>query len=577
MAAKIQLREGYILPIREGDVLNWNAAEVSWCNSKGNSKSFDWAELIPGNRLHMVTEIWHGEEKLLERRLFSGGCFNRFQQFADLRPFQKRFGSDARFTVKASLYGYNEDGFFENGKYSNGILMAHAEKEFVPWSRPAKLEKRIELEYLPGLNSEHPRQGNYFPRFGDVDNDGRYEIFFSQGTTGQMMYDMDGKLLWEWRCENGAYEEMRQDSDCAIYDIDNDGFAEVICARKLDGKIRICIVDGRTGELKRSVEWPKYLERLEGGHRSSLRIADLRGIGRPSDIVASEDYVHMTAFDDQLNELWDFDPESQVEYPGNWFANLHGYPYKLGLGHAPQFCDIDRDGREEILWGATLLDSTGKILWSRNDLRMVGNREDEHIDCPRFVDINDDGDLKIYFSSGGYLLDLKGNVLLSLEEKGCKIMHGQRAAIARVDPDSDEKRLLQMDFHHADFGCCLMIFDLKGNLLEHFPIDRSFQVGNWDGAAAKRIFLADKKNNRTRIIDGRGNTLCTIPAKMYLWESVVADVCGDSRDKFVTPVVTEDGRAFLEFYSCAAPSRNPEDNSQPLRKNSAKFWNWTAF
>jgi hypothetical protein len=208
---------------------------------------------------------------------------------------------------------------------------------------------------------------------------------------------------------------------------------------------------------------------------------------------------------------------------------------------------------------------------------MVGDRDDEHIDCPRFVDIDGDGKTLIYFSSGGYLLDLKGKVLLSLEKLGFKIIHGQRAAVEKLDKDLPGKQILQMDFHHKDYGCCLFVFNKEGELLWHKSIDRCFLTGNWTGSEEKDVFIADKKNKLTTIVDGKGKTLCTIPAKMYLWESLVTDITGDSRDEFITPLATEDGRAYLEIYTCANESLNPGDKIIKHRNNKPELWNWTAF
>ena len=106
--------------------------------------------------------------------------------------------------------------------------------------------------------------------------------------------------------------------------------------------------------------WTPYPRLDLRGHdlRGAIQVADLRGSGDARDIVVSWDYDYVAAFDDKLQFLWErvlSTPEREADS-------------RMGHGHGTCCEDIDDDGQDEVLCGATLLDHDGSVLWSRTDL-----------------------------------------------------------------------------------------------------------------------------------------------------------------------------------------------------------------
>lgn len=58
--------------------------------------------------------------------------------------------------------------------------------------------------------------------------------------------------------------------------------------------------------------------------------------------------VNLWAYDKDLNPLWDYEMKNTAWY---------------GHGHALQFSDVDKDGKDELLAGGTLFDAEGNVIW----------------------------------------------------------------------------------------------------------------------------------------------------------------------------------------------------------------------
>ena len=72
----------------------------------------------------------------------------------------------------------------------------------------------------------------------------------------------------------------------------------------------------------------------------------MSGKGYKSDIIIKDRYKRVWALDSTLNILW-FN-----------FINTGHYPYAY---------DVDRDGKDEVLTGYSLIDDNGDLLWNLDD------------------------------------------------------------------------------------------------------------------------------------------------------------------------------------------------------------------
>ena len=239
---------------------------------------------------------------------------------------------------------------------------------------------------------------------GDLDGDGEYEIVLHQASRGQdnsrpgvtdppilEAYKLDGTLLW--RIDLGInIREGAHYTQFMVYDLDGDGRAEVAC-KTADGTVDgVGVVIGDPDADHRAengyiLTGPEYLTVFDGLTGAALATTDYippRGIvadwgdgygnrvdrflacvayldGERPSLVMCRGYYTRTVLaawnwrGGVLSHVWTFDsadgtPDNE-EYAGQ---GNHG----LSVG------DVDGDGRDEIVYGACVIDDDGTGLYS---------------------------------------------------------------------------------------------------------------------------------------------------------------------------------------------------------------------
>lgn len=145
-----------------------------------------------------------------------------------------------------------------------------------------------------------------------------------------------------------------------VADIDGDGDPEVVLNLGRQGGDwplgRIVVLNGRTGELE--WEWQhRPVDGQYGSHgRSTAGLTDVSGDGLPDIVFAGRSTsgsspVH--AVDGFGNFLWTSHDASGTEYR---FEIVNG---------APSFGNFDDDPEAEIVFGASLIDNDGRVLWDQ--------------------------------------------------------------------------------------------------------------------------------------------------------------------------------------------------------------------
>lgn len=259
---------------------------------------------------------------------------------------------------------------------------------------------------------------------GDLDGDGEYELVVKwdpsnskdnsqSGYTGNVYLDayrMDGTRLW--RIDLGRnIRAGAHYTQFMVYDLDGDGRAEVACRTApgtrdglgrwvlmpgdnpladyrnssgyiLSGPEYLTIFDGRTGAALWTTNYlpprgpvsawgDSYGNRVD---RFLACVAYLDGI-RPS-LVMCRGYYTRTVLvawdwrDGQLTRRWTFDSNQ-------------GWPEYAGQGnHNLSVADVDGDGRDEIVYGACVIDDDGRGLystgWGHGDAMHVSDMDPDH-------------------------------------------------------------------------------------------------------------------------------------------------------------------------------------------------------
>jgi len=261
---------------------------------------------------------------------------------------------------------------------------------------------------------------------GDLDGDGEYEIVLHQtkdgrdnsqgGITGEPVlqaYKLDGTLRWTINLGRNIREGAHY-TQFMVYDLDGDGRAEVACKtadgtvdgkgnvigdpkadhRNQDGYILrgpefLTIFDGPTGAALATTKYlpPRHpetenpsaeqLKALWGdgyGNRCDRFLACVAYLdGQRPSLVMCRGYYTRTVLaawdwrDGKLTSRWVFDSDTAE-------ANR---AYRGQGNHQVCVADVDGDGRDEIVYGAMVIDDDGKGLystgWGHGDALHVGD------------------------------------------------------------------------------------------------------------------------------------------------------------------------------------------------------------
>jgi rhamnogalacturonan endolyase len=257
--------------------------------------------------------------------------------------------------------------------------------------------------YIPGDGS-----------VGDLDGDGEYEIVIHMtgrgrdnghsGITSEPVfhaYKLDGTLLWKITLGKNIREGAHY-TQFMVYDLDGDGRSEV-AMKTADGTIDgtgkvigdstinnrnerghivkgnefLTIFDGLTGAALATTDYipgrhpskkdptPDEMEKIWGDdhyNRSERYLACIAYLdGKRPSLVMCRGYYTRTVLaawnwrDGELSHIWTFDSDNGT--PGNREYRGQGN-HNLSVG------DVDGDGRDEIMYGASAIDDNGKGLYS---------------------------------------------------------------------------------------------------------------------------------------------------------------------------------------------------------------------
>ena len=388
-------------------------------------------------------------------------------------------------------------------------------------------------------------------RIGDLNGDGRCDFLVYRsnhsGPSGPAIggfkpcflgaFDMDGSVLWS--VGGGGTHPVRP-SSVAIYDLNGDGAAEVICfwhqpnnRVQADWQILSDIVvqirDGKTGEVIRQAA-PKEITsrkcqsaqpKLSMGRRTAnwvhqrILVANFRGTDRPRDFVIKLGDTHV-ALDERLNVLWTYTTE-WVEY-----SECPAYIPALG--------DIDGDGRDELNSGYFLLDHDGKPLWKK---RLGDNMDSVAIKAW------DNGRIRAICSGFGHVMDARGNAILSLGKQ--KAPHGQEVRVADFDSGYAGNEMALRAFGHKP--TIHLVSSQSGKIirtikLQSSPTNVGMEPVYWNGTGKPALlfnggWLWDLKT-------AKGTPLPDLPPpnggkvhRMGFHHAIPADLVGNAREELV--------------------------------------------
>ncbi len=291
--------------------------------------------------------------------------------------------NDCKYQVAAVVDGVEQEKCAEVSVWSNGYY------EIQLVNRPT--DNETGATYTPNDMST-----------ADLDGDGKLELVLKwdpsnskdnshTGKTGSVYidaYKLDGTFMWRINLGRNIRAGAHY-TQFMVYDLDGDGKAEVVCKtadgttdalgtvigdanadyRTSDGTILtgpeyLTVFEGATGKALDTVDYevPREDTNLWGdgyGNRSERYLACIAYLNgtTPSVVMCRGYYTRATMaaynfVNGKLEKLWVFDSDAD------------GAEYRGQGNHSVTVADVDMDGKDEIIYGAALIDDNGKGVYS---------------------------------------------------------------------------------------------------------------------------------------------------------------------------------------------------------------------
>ncbi len=310
-------------------------------------------------------------------------------------------------------------------------------------------------------------------------------------------------------------------------DVNGDGCDEILCV--LDN--RITVLSSENGEIISQAELPESCP-FQGNRGQAIApdlypwyAADLRGNGSRRDFVIKDDREShggrtLWAYNGDLKPLW----TAQVGWPR--------------YGHALSMCDINSDGRDEILAGFTCFDADGHKLWNARDTEF---NDDDHVDEVKLGLFGPNGEPRACGTNGDdgfFILDgISGDVITCL-----KLGHVQGVSVGNYLPNLPGLEYL-VGSRWGSFGI-LNIVDAEGKVRTTWEPDNVSQGGplvKWAGDGSD-LFLLSSSAEAFGLWNGEARRCVALdcpelPAKGFYGvqkgQGTVKDIDGDGFDELI--------------------------------------------
>lgn len=413
---------------------------------------------------------------------------------------------------------------------------------------------------------------------GDIDGDGQYELFLKwdptnskdnsdDGVTGNVYIDcirLDGTRVW--RIDLGRnIRAGAHYTQFYVADFDLDGKAEMTCktadgtidgtgkvigdASKdyrnsggyiLSGSEYYTLFDGATGAALDTVDYVPQRGEVskktwgdDYGNRVDRywgSVAYVDGV-HPSVITGRGYYTRLTATcysveNKKLVKKWTFDTGNSSSVAGYGDGNHNSMP-----------ADVDGDGKQEIVTGATCIDDNGKILW---------NTDQGHGDAMHLADLDPTRDgLELWICHED---EKSGFGVSYIDAKTGKIIY-------HIDADKDTGRCGADNITAKNPGAELwgarpagVVLDTAGNTIDGLSRPAMNFFSYWDGDLERE--LLDGGDNKPATItkmneNGKISTLlttdgCAVNNSTKANPCLSADIFGDWREELIVRTDSND-------------------------------------
>lgn len=467
---------------------------------------------------------------------------------------------------------YKDPDINENKQY--WVVPIEKGKKGAPSERVSKIVRKSSNEpvyvSIPLHNEVVP--GRKRLGVADLDGDGKFDFVLihpniskdpgssphpSKVTYKIEAYLHDGTFLWRNDLGDGIEPGVWY-SPFIVYDLNGDGKAEIAVKTApkdiratngcvYDDKEWISIWDGMTGQEITKAEWPARTERLGNynrQNRNQLGVAYLDG-KTPCLIVERGTYKAMFAdayqfTNGKLTKLWSWDGDEE-----NPVVRSQGT-------HTMLFCDVDEDGRDEVILGPAVLDDNGTLLWSAG----LGHPDKVYVTD---IDTSRPG-LEIFFAVEA-LHDKDGLGVCVCDAQtgelvwkiGQPTVHVGSGMVADIDPKRSGLECFAVEdpkghrAMHIQGNNNKYLFDAKGNF--YGKDDDVPQTNDWVWWDADKVreYVRYQRNSKSISVAkyGKGEIQDGFKGNVVM----VTDLYGDWREEIITSLPGE-----LRIYSTTIPA-----------------------
>ena len=411
---------------------------------------------------------------------------------------------------------------------------------------------------------------------GDLNGDGAYDFVVLHPNQGkdpsfrpdstQLTYKIDaylsdGTFLWTKDLGPGIEPGVWY-SPFVVYDFDGCGKAEIaiktgpVDARDPNGRVTsgpewVSILDGMTGEEIARADWIGRGDAFGDYNRNNryqMAVAYLDG-KTPCLITQKGTYRRMVA------DAWQL-KEGKLEKLWRWDGDEENPVIRSQGAHNILVCDVDGDGRDEIILGSAVLDDDGTLLWSAG----LGHPDKMYVTN---IDPSRPG-LEIFFacevwheSQGVSVRDAKtGEEIWKI---GKKTFHVGDGMVADLDPNRPGLECFATEDSKGGSTDRYM-FDAKGNSIASgsdvpncrnwiwWDADKLRETFAFGGGGRRDLDAGPRQAPSLSIVKYGGEVLTkNIKGSIVL----TADLTGDWREEIVTALPGE-----LRIYSTTIPAND---------------------